>query len=166
MTTLRWRSFATVIALVAVISAFSAFYLHRSSTASASSIYSSSPAPQAIKSLDDELDACVIAHGASRIDLEGGGYSYNDPGNRAVAACAAPLKAIADYEKTDEFITYENARKVVMQAYWSCMTEQGKAVGGFKSIDSTDPDHGPDVTSAVYKAANEKCGGEDLVLRG
>lgn len=49
-----------------------------------------------IDTLNDQLDSCLIHHGATRVQL-GRGWTYRDPGLIASAACAVQQEAVNAY---------------------------------------------------------------------
>src|SRR5919109_205403 len=97
----RTRSTITLgVVLGLLVIAFSAWAASQSSasttgarvsatTAGPSANFGFSKAVQAkIDRLNAELERCLLAHGAQRVPLAGGGWTYTDPGARPSSACA------------------------------------------------------------------------------
>lgn len=78
-----------------------------------------------ISSLNNALDACLTSHGATRVTVAGGGYTYRDPNGSATAACRAQGDAVMAFANGPEMAGESQATRPLMQAYWSCMASRG-----------------------------------------
>jgi hypothetical protein len=113
-----------------------------------------------IDRLNDDLDSCLLAHGARRVALAGGGWTYTDPGGRPSAACAAVQARVNAYADSPDVRAAAAAVMPAVEAYARCLEAHGVA----RSV------HGP--TTAAEQAARAKahvaCGGSaaDAIPRG
>jgi hypothetical protein len=103
--------------------------------------------------LNARLDACYIAHGASRVDLADGGFTYRDPQGVAQAACAPEQRAVDAYANGPEMRAASDAAAPLLRAFWTCMRrsgvfpqDQGQAVA--------------DLRSPAFRAAEDACSAE------
>ena len=73
------------------------------------------------------VEACMLSHGATKQPIQGGGFAYDDPGNKAAAACkavAVGAESVADSAKT----AAANASQIAAQhAYGACILNDPNA---------------------------------------
>lgn len=87
-----------------------------------------SPAVQAkIDRLNAELDRCLLAQGAERVPLAGGGWTYTDPGARPSRGCAEVQSRVNAYAASEEYRAAVAAVLPAVQAYAACLARQGVA---------------------------------------
>lgn len=112
-----------------------------------------------INRLNAELERCLLAHGAERVPLEGGGWTYTDPGGRPSAACAQAQSRVNAYADSEEYQAAVAAVLPAVEAYAACLARQGVSAR-----------HGPlsaDEQATLVKA-HVACGGsaEDAAASG
>jgi hypothetical protein len=85
------------------------------------------PAPVAtqIARLNGALDACYIANGATRVDLGGGAFTYNDPQGAAQTACQPQQDAVTAFADGPEMQAATTAAAPLLKAFWGCMRQSG-----------------------------------------
>jgi hypothetical protein len=85
------------------------------------------PAPLAMQMarVNGALDACYIANGATRADLGGGAFTYNDPQGTAQASCQPQQDAVTAFADGPEMRAATRSAAPLLMAFWSCMRQSG-----------------------------------------
>ncbi len=100
-----------------------------------------------VSNLNATLDACYTSHGATRINMTGGAWAYQDPRGAAQAACQSQQDAVNAYSHSAEMTGYI---RPLLHAFWSCMSSRG-------IIPANADDIQVDTQSAAFKAGTETC---------
>ena len=102
-----------------------------------------------IDSLNNALDACYRANGATKTAIPEGGWTYNDPNGTAVAACSAEQNAVNAYANSPALQAVGQAADPLVQAFSTCLRASGV-------IPATD-EFRVDTHSDAYQAAADSC---------
>lgn len=104
-----------------------------------------------IASLNGALDLCLTSHGAPRVRVASGEWTWPDPNGIAKAACQSQADAINTFDKSDEMAGLWQGSQPLMDAFWSCMDRTGV----FKN-----PGVVVDLQSTAVRAAEDACSAE------
>ena len=99
--------------------------------------------------LNGALDVCLTSHGAPRVAIAGGGWTYQDPNGVAQAACKSQQDAVNTFADGPEMAGESQGIQPLMNAFWSCMYRTG--------VVSKNPDVMVDLQSAAVKAGEDAC---------
>ena len=102
-----------------------------------------------IASLNGALDVCLTSHGAPRVGIAGGGWTYNDPHGVAQAACQSQVDAVNTFDHSDEMAGVRQGSQPLMDAFWSCMDRTG--------VIPKNPDVIADLQATAVKAGEDAC---------
>lgn len=103
-----------------------------------------------INGLNNALDRCLVGHGAQRVGLPAGGWTYTDPEGVPSAACATVQAQVNAYADSAEYRAAAAAAMQASQQYANCLARHGVgAVHGART---------PDEQKALV-AAHIACGG-------
>ena len=103
-------------------------------------------------SLNGALDVCLTSHGAPRVAIAGGGWTYSDPNGVAQAACKSQQDAVNTFSHGAEMAGFMQGAGPLMDAFWSCMDRTGVV-----------PKNAPvdfDIYSPAVKAGEDACSAE------
>ena len=103
-------------------------------------------------SLNGALDVCLTSHGAPRVAIAGGGWTYSDPNGVAQAACKSQQAAVNTFADGSEMAGESQGIQPLMKAFWSCMDRTGVV-----------PKNAPvdfDIYSPAVKAGEDACSAE------
>ncbi|MGH2409924.1 MAG: hypothetical protein ACRDFX_09280 [Chloroflexota bacterium] len=78
-----------------------------------------------VSSLNDALGACLTSHGAPRVNLAGGGWTYRDPHGTAAASCQVQADAVNAFSNGPKMAASDQATRPLLDAFWSCMVSRG-----------------------------------------
>lgn len=78
-----------------------------------------------LSSLNDALDACYTSHGAPRVSIAGGGWTYQDPRGAAQTACQPQQNAVNAFAGGAEMAGFSQTIRPLVHAFWSCMLSHG-----------------------------------------
>lgn len=104
---------------------------------------------QKIAALNDALERCLLIHGARRVELGGGAWTYDDAGSEATQACKARVDASNAFASSSEMRQAEAAIQLATAPLEACLRLQGLR----KSWDD-----GQSPTRATLVAALSACG--------
>lgn len=104
-----------------------------------------------IDRLNSQLDRCLLAHGAKRVPLGGGGWRYTDPGGRPSAACTAVEHRVRAFAKSPQMRAAVAAITPAGGAFARCLEVHGvlRATHGTQTA----------AQRATLKRAYAACGG-------
>jgi len=99
--------------------------------------------------LNDALDSCYLANGATHVPFDNGGYTYDDPNGVAKSACAARQAAVDAYAQSPEMAGFNQGVQPLANAFWSCL--QGAGVLPASDLQRAN------TRSASFVAAADRC---------
>jgi len=105
-----------------------------------------------VASLNGALDECLTSHGAPRVSIAGGGWTYQDPNGAAQAACKSQGDAANAFSHGAEWAGLMQGTGPLFDAFWSCMDRTGVV-----------PKNAPvdfDIYSPAVKAGEDACSAE------
>ena len=105
-----------------------------------------------IASLNGALDVCLTSHGAPRVSIAGGGWTYQDPNGVAQAACQSQQDAVNTFANGAEMAGVTQGIEPLMKAFWACMYRTG--------VVPKNPDVIVDLYSTAIKAGEDACSAE------
>ncbi len=105
-----------------------------------------------IASLNGALDVCLTSHGAPRVSIAGGGWTYQDPNGVAQAACQSQQDAVNTFADGAEMAGVTQGIQPLMEAFWSCMYSTG--------VVPKNPDVVVDIYSTAVRAGEDACSAE------
>lgn len=105
-----------------------------------------------IASLNGALDACLTSHGAARVSIAGGGWTYQDPHGVAQAACQPQQDAVNTFDHSAEMAGVRQGMGPLMDAFWSCMARTG--------VIPKNPAVVVDLPSTAVRAGEDACSAE------
>jgi hypothetical protein len=103
-------------------------------------------------SLNGALDVCLTSHGAPRVSIAGGGWTYQDPNGVAQAACQSQQDAVNTFADGPELAGVTQGIQPLMKAFWSCMYRTG--------VVPKNPDVQVDIYSTAMRAGEDACSAE------
>lgn len=105
-----------------------------------------------IASLNGAIDVCMTSHGAPRVSITGGGWTYQDSHGAAQAACKTQQDAADTFSKGAEWAGLMRGAGPLLDAFWSCMYRTG--------VVPKNPDVVVDIYSTAVKAGEDACSAE------
>jgi hypothetical protein len=94
-----------------------------------------------IQRLNHALETCLIANGATRVDLAEGGYMYRSNASTS-AACASQADAIDTYINSDAYHASDVAAHRLLKQFWDCfnrLPEKTEAAVESCRVNATNP---------------------------
>jgi len=105
-----------------------------------------------IASLNGALEVCLESHGAPRVSIAGGGWTWPDPNGVAQAACQSQQDAANTFADGPEMAGVTQGAQPLMDAFWSCMYRTG--------VVPKNPDVIVDIYSTAVRAGEDACSAE------
>jgi hypothetical protein len=102
-----------------------------------------------IDALNGALDACYLSHGAKRVPLQNGAWTYADPAGAAATACSVQQDAVNAFANGAVMRGAASAATPLLQAFYACL-------GNSPAVPKTD-DVQFDASAQAYRAAAEAC---------
>ena len=102
-----------------------------------------------IDSLNQALDSCYLAHGATKVPLQNGGWTYADAKGAAAAACSSQQDAVNGFANGPVMQGAAAGAAPLVHAFYTCL---GRSSG----VPKTD-DVQFDSSSPAYRAAADRC---------
>jgi hypothetical protein len=100
--------------------------------------------------LNAALDSCYLGHGATRVPLSQGGWTYNDPNGVAQSACQSQQAAVDGFANGSEMAGFSQAVQPLARDYWACMVGAGAVPPNVVGADV-------DVSSSAFKSTADSC---------
>jgi hypothetical protein len=111
-----------------------------------------------IDSLNNALDSCYRANGATKTSIPQGGWTYDDPNGTATAACSAQQNAVNAFANSATLTALGQAAAPLVSVFSSCLRASGV-------IPATD-EFRVDTHSAAYQAAADSCSAKANAAEG
>ncbi|HEV7566364.1 MAG TPA: hypothetical protein VGO31_10430 [Microbacteriaceae bacterium] len=103
-----------------------------------------------IDTLNLALDSCYTSHGATKVVLPDGSWTYSDPGSVAQPACAGAQDAVNAFANGPKMAGFSAGIAALTHSFWACMIGRGVVPG----IDS---DAKVDTSSDAFKSGAKSC---------